>query len=355
LSFHNAQKIHNMLHGVTCASDESQYVLFADDDVFFYPGLIEELLDPLVKEPNHILISTGYEFMIAPEGSNIANYCLLTYRFHNLWSFITDRPILCWGGCWMAPLWVFRKNFNHLVDCYLDGGYSDDTIISCLAQQMGYVCAHPYRAIFPNVLPKRTSFPKYWDFLKRQFFVTDTYSTGYNKRVVHSLAYLIVTTIWLMVIWVGVLPIAGVLAILSYYTSPTFTWTFVATTTVVSIPVWMILVLLFRYASKSLALVANSVRPPDQQVQTDINPFKMYIGLSIHAFLMPIAILVILFSNSIVWAGVRYYKKNGKIYKVERKKEDGTVYSELFASSVARVLCQDGMKKLLSQCNYSNA
>jgi hypothetical protein len=114
------------------------------------------------------------------------NPCLLTYRLHNLWSFITDRPILCWGGCWIALLSIFRSNFGNLVDCCLDGGYSDGTIVSCIAQANGFVCAHPPMAIFPNACDPRIPMHRYWDFVKRQFFVTDTYSTPYNRSVVHS-------------------------------------------------------------------------------------------------------------------------------------------------------------------------
>ncbi|OHT05619.1 Ceramide glucosyltransferase [Tritrichomonas foetus] len=348
LSFHNAQKIHNMLIGVTYCSPESKYVLFADDDVFFYPGLMEELVYPLIKEPEKVLVSTGYEFIAPPSGSCIANYCLLTYRIHNLFSYITERPILCWGGCWMSPLWVFRENFAHVVDCYLDGGYSDDTIISCLAQQKGYVCAHPHRAIFPNNVDKNTPFAKYWDFLKRQFFVTDTYSTNYNKRVVHSLAYLICSTIWLLVIWISISPFMGILAIISCISNLSyFVWTPTAIFSTASFLLWIIFVYTIKYATNSMVQVSNSVRPPEQQITVRLNGIKVFIGLTVHAFLMPIAVLVIMFSKSIVWAGVRYYKENGKIVKVERKDSNGEVFTELFASSISRTLNMPGIKELI--------
>lgn len=348
LSYHNAQKIHNMLIGVTACSEDSEFVLFADDDVFFYPGLLEELVSPLVLESNKVLLSTGYEFIAPQPGASIWNYCMMTYRLHNLFSFITDRPILCWGGCWMAPLWIFRKNFAHLVDCYLDGGYSDDTIVSCLAQQKGYVCAHPYKAIFPSVPSKNLPFIKYWDFLTRQFFVTDTYSTNYNKRVVHSLAYLIITSIWLLVTWISISPIIGVLSILAYFTSTAFVWNYVSTFSTISFFMWFALTKSIKFATNAMNDVSNSTRTPDQQTNVKLSSLKIFIGLNTHCFFMPIAVIYILISKSIIWSGVKYYKENGKIWKVERKDENGNVVTELFASSISKVLTQTKIKQLLN-------
>lgn len=347
LSYHNAQKIHNMLFGVINCSPDSEYVLFADDDAFLYPGLLEELVTPLVQESDKVLISTGYEFIAPMEGANVFNYCLLIYRLHNLYSFITDRPVLCWGGCWMSPRWIFRQNFAHLVDCYLDGGYSDDTIVSCIVQQEGYVCAHPYQAIFPGVPAKNLKFTKYFDFLTRQFFVNDTYSTAYNKRVVHSIAYLIITSVWLLIGWVAITPIIGLLSIIAYFTSENFQWTTTSTLSTCTVFLWFGVIESINFATKIMTNVANSVRPPEQQISVRLNPIKIFLGLNIHVFLMPFAVIYILLCDSIVWAGVRYYKKDGKIWKVERKDENGEVITELFTSSVSKVLNIPKIKQLL--------
>jgi hypothetical protein len=348
LSYHNAQKIHNMLYGVVSSDPDSQYVLFADDDVFLYPGLLEELIDPLVRESAHVLVSGGYEFIAPPPGSCIANYCLFSYRMHNLWSFITDRPILCWGGCWMAPLWVFRQNFSHLVDCYLDGGYSDDTIMSCIAQENGYVCAHPYRAIFPNKVSKETPFNKYWEFLKRQFFVTDTYSTPFNRSVVHSLAFLICSSVWLLAFWILFVPYAGFLGILATLTGGSFEWSYVPMMSLVTIGLWVLFLRANQFSVDSMVEVSNSVRPPDQQMECKLNPFKMAVGLCVHIFLMPVAVVVIMLSKYIVWAGVRYYKQGGKIWKVERTDANGNQVTELASASIARTLRDPRLRSLVS-------
>lgn len=347
LSYHNAQKIHNMLIGVASCSANSGYVLFVDDDVFLYPGLLEELVTPLIKESDKVILSTGYEFIAPDKGASVYNYALLTYRIHNLFSFITDRPILCWGGCWMSPMRLFKDNFCHLVDCYLDGGYSDDLIISCLIQQNGYICAHPLQAIFPSRPAKNYSFSKYWDFITRQFFVNDTYSTGYNRRVCHSILYMILTTIYMLVIWISITPFVGILSVLAYLTSEIFTWTFSSVFASLSLVLWVLLIESMKFATRILNNVSNSLRPQDQQISVSLNPIKLFIGITIHITCMPLAVIYILLHDSIVWSGVRYFKRNGKIWKVERKDQYGNVITERFEHSIAKVLSNPQIRKMV--------
>lgn len=339
VSWHNAQKCHNMLFGVAAANPNSEYVLFVDDDAFLYPGLLEELVHPLIREPEKVLVSTGYEFIVVPPGGSLATYCLMFYRLHNLFSFITTRPILCWGGCWMAPLWVFRQNFAELVDCYIDGGYSDDTIISCLAQENGYLCAHPYRAIFPQPVDPGVSFSRYWEFMTRQFFVTDTYATEYNKSVGHSLVYLICGTVYLIVIWVVLAPVGGVVALLARLLYSGFQWNYGAVLAVLSFVGWAAMLYAVQFAIDSMILVANSVRPPEQQNECKINKFKAALGFVVHVLGMPISVLKVRFADSVIWARVKYYKDHGKIGKVERPDDNGNyTVTEVASVSIARCL-----------------
>ena len=350
VSWHNAQKCHNMLFGVAASDPNSEYVLFVDDDAFLYPGLLEELVHPLIREPEKVLVSTGYEFIVVPPHGSLATYCLMFYRLHNLFSFITTRPILCWGGCWMSPLWVFRQNFADIVDCYIDGGYSDDTIVSCLAQENGYLCAHPYRAIFPQHVDPNISFSRYWDFMSRQFFVTDTYSTEYNKSVNHSLVYLICGAIYLIVIWILFAPFGGVVTLLARFLCDDFRWTYGSVIAVMSFPGWVWTLYAVQFATDSMVLVANSVRPPDQQSSCKMNKFMAALGLIVHAMGMPISVLKCRFSSSCIWSRVKYYKEHGKISKVERPDENGNyTVSELAQVSMARCLSDTRIKAMVER------
>jgi len=346
VSYHNAQKIHNMLHGVACSDPQSEYVLFADDDVFFYSGLIEELLTPLVDEPNKILVSTGYEFCVPDKNAGLGTYALFVYRIQNLLSFITPRPVLCWGGCWFAPLRLFKENFFNLVDCYLDGGYSDDTIISTLVQKYGYVCSHPYKATFPTQPDPNMAVKKYYDFIKRQMFVLVTYSSSYNKRVCHSLAFLIVATVWVMVIWIYLIPFASILAFLSLFSSQLhFTPQFFLG--LIGGPLWVYLEYAVYNSTKIMLKNANSVRPAQEQITFHFNPINFYAGFVIHFTSMSVSLIQNFIKPSIVWAGVTYHVKNGKIFSVERKDKEGKKLTEQFAQSVSRAVKKEEFKTLL--------
>lgn len=345
LTWHNSQKIHNILHAISETNPDSKYVLLSDDDVYLYPGIIEELLDPILKEPDTVLLSTGYDFPIPPPGSSLHNYALVFFRNINLFSFITTRPILCWGGCQFGPLSLFRENFMHLIDCYLDGGYSDDNIISMLVQQKGKVCAHPARAIFPNELDQDTTFYKYWEYLCRQYFTLDTYCTGYSKSIGYSLAFLIVSSIWLMAMWATIAPWVGILIILSRFSTQWVGLSVMKYAAIFSIFNWIYIITSVTCSTKTMIKVSNSVRSPQDWLTYSPNYVKIFFGSCEQILVMPFAVLRIMFSNSIIWSGIKYYKENGKIVKVERFDKNGNPYSEMFSSSIARTIEQENYRR----------
>lgn len=111
---------------------------------------------------------------------------------------------------------------------------------------------------------------------------------------------------------------------------------------------WFALTKSIKFATNAMNDVSNSTRTPDQQTNVKLSSLKIFIGLNTHCFFMPIAVIYILISKSIIWSGVKYYKENGKIWKVERKDENGNVVTELFASSISKVLTQTKIKQLLN-------
>jgi hypothetical protein len=66
--------------------------------------------------------------------------------------------------------------------------------------------------------------------------------------------------------------------------------------------------------------VSNSVRLPEQHLTCKMNKLKMAIGMCVHISLITIAVIVIMLSEYIVWADVRYHKKSGKY---EKSREGG--------------------------------
>jgi hypothetical protein len=104
-----------------------------------------------------------------------------------------------------------------------------------------------------------------------------------------------------------------------------------------------------------MVAVSNSVRPPEQQIECKLNKIKLAVGLTIHAMTMPIGVIKIMISEYIVWAGVRYYKKGGKIWKVERTDPNGNVRTELASSSIARTLRDIRFRELIRRNLFAAA
>lgn len=337
LTWHNSQKIHNILQGISMCSQESEYVLLTDDDVFLYPGIIEDLLYPLQKNPEKILLSGGYDYPVPPIGSTIHNYATIFYRMINYCSYITPTPILVWGGCQFGPLWVFRQNLSHIVDVYIDGGYSDDNLISMMVQENGYLCYQPRRAIFPTECPKDRSFHDFWDYICRQYFPLTLYATSFAKSMGYSLAFLICTSVWLMGVWGSIAPFAGIFAIFSH--SP---WCLKKTVSVAGIVVWFFVLLLMNAVMQTMLKVSNSLNE-SKKIYFHCNFLKLFIGSIEMIFLMPFSVIKVLFSNSIVWSGIRYYRQNGKIVAVERV-IDGKVVTKPATDSIARVRSLENYK-----------
>ena len=59
-----------------------------------------------------------------------------------------------------------------------DGGYSDDLLTAGYCAEHGLGIAVPATAIFPQQLQQQYSFRQYWNYLRRQLFVLDTYQVG---------------------------------------------------------------------------------------------------------------------------------------------------------------------------------
>lgn len=342
-SFHNAQKIHSMLCGLVHISPESDYVFFVDDDVYLFPGLIEQMVYPLITEPDKVLVSTGYEFCLPTAASSIPSYSLMVYRLHNLWSFITDRPILCWGGSWLAPMDLFRSNNSKILDTYIDGGYSDDTLISCLIQEKGYKCAHPYRALYANVPNEKMTFHQYWEFIVRQFFVLGVYSTPYNKRVSHSLAYLIVSSVWLLAVW-SIYGLFGCCLVILAIPTNLLELKLSTILPVLSAFLWLTTLLAVKFSTSVMTEVSNSVKTPEFKLKCDISLWRLFVGILVHILMLPPAVIYAVAKKDIMWAGVKYTKCNGKIVKVERYNDNGQTYTIPLEDSVKEAILSYGFK-----------
>ncbi|XP_052722669.1 uncharacterized protein LOC108345125 isoform X2 [Vigna angularis] len=179
LSTSCSQKIHNQLVGVEAMYKESKYVLFLDDDVRLHPGSIGALVSEMQKNPD-IFIQTGYPLDL-PSGS-LGSYCIYEYHMPCSMGFATGgQTFFLWGGCMMMHSEDFRKDNCGVVSGLRDGGYSDDMTLAAIAGAHKKLISSPAVAVFPHPLASDLNFGRYWNYLRKQTFVLESYVTRVNQ------------------------------------------------------------------------------------------------------------------------------------------------------------------------------
>ncbi|GFY80846.1 nucleotide-diphospho-sugar transferases superfamily protein [Actinidia rufa] len=117
--------------GVERMHKDSKYVLFLDDDVRLHPGSIGALTAEMEKNPE----------MHADD---------------------------------------FRNDRHGVVSELRDGGYSDDMTLAAIAGAHKRLITSPPVAVFPHPLASDLSFSRYWNYLRKQTFVLESYTTKVN-------------------------------------------------------------------------------------------------------------------------------------------------------------------------------
>ncbi|KHN40383.1 hypothetical protein glysoja_000881 [Glycine soja] len=286
-----SQKIHNQLVGVEAMHKDSKYVLFLDDDVRLHPGSIGALVREMEKNPK-IFIQTGYPLDL-PSGS-LGSYCI--YEYHMMHS--ED----------------FRQDNCGVVSGLRDGGYSDDMTLAAIAGAHKKLISSPAVAVFPHPLASDLNFGRYWNYLRKQTFVLESYVTKVNQVMNRAL-----------------------FAVHCY-----FSWGFVAPYCMAVIHVAA--ALRFRAREYSLEemdyssggenttfpLFNNGVDPSHMHsyftflnVELDKDRSStlqhiVFVAMLVGNFLYPISAIRSHFTQSINWSGIIYHLKDGKINKIHR-------------------------------------
>jgi hypothetical protein len=173
-----SQKIHNQLIGVEKMHKDTKYVLFLDDDVRLHPGTVGALTKEMEKRPE-IFIQTGYPLDL-PSGS-LGSYCIYEYHMPCSMGFATGgQTFFLWGGCMMMHADDFRQDLYGLVTGLKNGGYSDDMTLAAIAGQHKRLIWSPPVAVFPHPLASDLSFSRYWNYLRKQTFVLESYVSKVN-------------------------------------------------------------------------------------------------------------------------------------------------------------------------------
>uniref|UniRef100_A0A7S2Z2Z3 Uncharacterized protein n=1 Tax=Chloropicon laureae TaxID=464258 RepID=A0A7S2Z2Z3_9CHLO len=79
---------------------------------------------------------------------------------------------------------------HRLVSSWRNGGYSDDLIASSVCQRNKLTIVCNPSNVFAQELPVKTSFQEYWNYMSRQVFVLDTYTSQWHKWLNHFLIFI---------------------------------------------------------------------------------------------------------------------------------------------------------------------
>lgn len=146
-----SQKIHNLVHGIRHARDESDYIICMDDDVQPHPGFVRELVYDLEHMPD-IRIATAYPFdVVQKKNASIFSYATLAYHLPlSIGLSLRDRTRFVWGGCMVFRSDDMKQDRLGIMAAWLDGGYSDDLTVAARVNRLNMDVFCPSYAIFPQ-------------------------------------------------------------------------------------------------------------------------------------------------------------------------------------------------------------
>ncbi|XP_024527369.1 uncharacterized protein LOC9633534 [Selaginella moellendorffii] len=313
-----SQKIHNQLAGISAMHKESKYVLFLDDDVQLHPGTVGALVDKMTPE---IFVLTGYPFDI-PSGS-LGSYCIYEYHMPCSIGFATGgRTFFLWGGCMMMHAEDFRQDRYNMVTGLQNGGYSDDMTLAAVAGAHHRVISSPPVAVFFHPLSQNLSFSRYWNYLRKQTFVLESYNSQVNWLMNRALFF---SHCWLS--WSFVAPYVLVIAQLAVafraMLCPSPDAAIAYRTGLVMAGIVAICSVIESLSLQRLSAViislCNELSPekPPVSIKT-YNWFMVFVAMVVDNFLYPVSAVYSHWSQFIDWAGVRYHLRHGKVYQIER-------------------------------------
>ncbi|KAL8503175.1 hypothetical protein ACS0TY_022065 [Phlomoides rotata] len=322
-----SQKIHNQLVGVEQIHKDSKYVLFLDDDVRLHPGSIGALTAEMEKNPD-IFIQTGYPLDL-PSGS-LGSYCIYEYHMPCSMGFATGgKTFFLWGGCMMMHSDDFRTDRHGVVSELRYGGYSDDMTLAAIAGAHKRLITSPPVAVFPHPLASDLNFGRYWNYLRKQTFVLESYTTRVNQIMNRALFFTHCYLSWGFIAPYCMSAIHVAAALTSYYARSAFPLTglFLAASLAICTIIQLFSMWNLTRIEVHLCNLLSPEAPPLSLAS--YNWYMVFTAMLVDNFLYPICAFRSHFSQYINWSGIRYYLKDGKISKIERSKGKGPKFTDL--------------------------
>ncbi|MED6131258.1 hypothetical protein PIB30_008298 [Stylosanthes scabra] len=349
-----SQKIHNQLIGVEKMHKDSKYVLFLDDDVRLHPGTIGSLTYEMEKNPE-IFIQTGYPLDL-PSGS-LGSYCIYEYHMPCSMGFATGgKTFFLWGGCMMMHAVDFRRDNYGVVSSLRYGGYSDDMTLSAVAGAHKKLVSSPPLAVFPHPLATDLNFGRYWNYLRKQTFVLESYTFKVNQIMNRALFVVHCYLSWGFVAPFIMAAFHVAVALRVYMNGQSLeemTYVYGGVRLVVFLVVCTLLALFSMWNLTRIEVrLCNILSPEAPPLHLrSYNWILVFIAMLVGNFLYTICAVRSHFSQSINWSGIRYYLEDGKVSKIVRTQ--GTKDMNPVFTDLARKYLY-GKKELPSKGNNHN-
>lgn len=332
-----SQKIHNLLAGIRQAGPGSQYILCLDDDVLLHPGLLASLVRDMEADPS-LFMATGYPFDIPAEGAGLLSYCALAYHLPLIVPFsVKERTEFVWGGCMLFRAAEVRHDARGILQAWQDGGYSDDLTVASKCTELGLVIYCPGYSIFPQWLDGAYSPRRWWNYLRRQLYVMDTYSNPHNRRTNHGLAAFACYAAWGVMLPATTVMLRLVLWALATLLLPTqqvyggpggssYLWLRLfgvercpwSLASLISFSLSIAyLMLSLRWMTHTVLDLFCALNPALRRRQLDTFCWpKLWLGFYLNNAVMPLCIAYTFLTSHIDWSGIRYWRKGGKVVRV---------------------------------------
>lgn len=323
-----SQKIHSMLAGALASDEDTTFVLFLDDDIRTHRNTIGVLVRSMTtarancRDGKTPFLTNGFPMDLPSRDAPFANYLTFVYHLVLLIAFSQGEVTKnVWGGCMMLRRESLANDAYGFVTAYRNGGYSDDLILASACDERREIVGCPFEAVFPQRLDETQTLRQWWNYLRRQLFVMDTYANDWNKNVNHgmlfALTYLSLATTTALAACGAHLFFVAAKNVFFFKDAGNAS----PPPPTLSIATFACFALALRAARRMYhdtgALVAALGDADAFEKVRRIDWKKVALAFVATYAIVPLAAAATLASPGVEWAGIRYRKKNGKVTRLE--------------------------------------
>jgi len=274
----SSQKIHNLLHSCANATDDTEVFAFADSDACLDPDWLSHLVHPLRKERHGA--STGYRWFV-PSDNNLASLALSAINGKIAQMLGNTSFNQAWGGSMAIRAETFRK--LHL-DKLWATAVSDDLCLSSTVRKAGLKIMYVPACLVASY--EHTTWPKLFEFTRRQFLITRVNMHG----------------VWVFAVFCSIYSLAGLwgsaaATITAAVTKQPYTWFYV------SVPVMFFVGQLIRSILRQ-KMIAKLL--PEEASNIKSAAIVDILGNCVWSWLLFGCIVSSAFGRTITWRGIRY-------------------------------------------------